>query len=1634
MTTLLYGSVIKIISTDSVYDNKLFFVERLDDNELVLISDNKNTLILPIENQSLGESIKEIILLYKPPGNFSQQNRLFPKQWVEIEMDDITIKGQIIVTDPYIEVRLEDTTIYIPTSRGLPAGIKRITKIVKPLSLAYKKPNENENEEKENENKETPSFEQVDENEILGYINEDVEQSGTQYFYSLEQQTSDLLENLIIYIPEERRTPSLMKKLSKTIQRYKEIRSKYTEFSDGIYVKRLPTNQLLKYTTENLNKCFLPITKDVEVYRFDVGVNGLEETFDIPDFFHKTKDTTIPILRKLENEMIPFSEKNALFDELTENYMFHKKITPKKSKYVPITEEEALIYDINTLLSTKKYRIRTIKPYLIHSFMTPPVDYMEYLKSKQSSSNIIDKSNLARMPFYSMFYNTIQHNIRNVIASDLFINNKYIYYENQTELFETYCSKLVPSLNSYVDIGLENLFIRPFYNFYQCIKSLENINIHELTQEEFTTLKAIILVGVNRYKKNMKSASDLSKKEIFEYKPNTALEHAIALYKDILPKNIINQYYTSSEILKMIEIDQNNLFNKTFIKNAPVSDITQEEVREVKEEINSMLDSSDVKETLQRIYKTEQERENERVQPLILQDVNRVSGLEHIYRSLIETNPKATITLERTKSNIDTIIANNMKQPPKMNTDLFTKLLLLINEIKVVNGNTAYVEDSKKTYKWLDGKWVSVDDPRCFDKKKLMSIKGASCNIKDKESEYKERVQILLNNIIQKKGNENAIKTAEVEIDSTNASLLLMSLNNKSLKHELKYNTQKEMYSILESQREESGYVESPHSKLRDRILIETNLENKYKAIQLFINRFTKSGPDLYWYYCIDQSTKLIPTYFHKLANAYLIANNYDSVIEQICLDQGTLSDNGDKWVDKYSGYIIQDISFEKEDGYDLFNTSTKIAEDVEIFSEVAVEELALERFIKSCIKTLFLYVGVGFIEDNGLYDLIIKSYRLSIAKLKESSKQKLILLASIIGHVFIFIQTYPKVLKLTNPYPSCKRSFKGYPLNIDETNSEGIKYFSCIIKGLSKGAPWNEFAKLTEPMIEDNLKKYIKSYIVTIFDVDQLLIKKRSMPEQVADIKNQTIWDRFYPRLKPVKEIVVRDQQLYTMSDYKDRIYYLSVLVQKEIHNHVAKQAMILTDHLSNPYLVNACCNENNYTYNYFLNNTDGAIHALLKDIIILKRTLRKIEKLIINQKMYFIENTQKHIVNATNAFSEETMFSGIIKWNNTNPAVVEQFGYKIPKFDKKWTLDMKIRQMKDQGIVMEYNTFLNMLQRVSDRIMPDPIIEADELPDDPIMQLIDTPTNFLNALDKENATLFAKLKKMDGSVSFLNVLNFNNTALKNKTNLIISNRIEHFSHMNQILYNRINLLLFTFPEMLASKKMKLQNVYCDHWNLSSIHNKDIVDSASAYYSPILQISNNEDIYHSIKDISLDRFKNLLKIKLHNQEMQNMLYQYIFLGIYFEYKSSGTKQTRGDINTFIFSINKIFERENRALNYDTTKIKYEVNLSKKSETQIKTDYFKSLGKDSRKAEGVLKEHKLEKWGVGLQKGMFQYVKGNYLKDKLDARAILDNITKDDSNDDDTLKDIVNDPFNPLDDPEEYASNLSEEDEIDEDE
>ena len=122
----------------------------------------------------------------------------------------------------------------------------------------------------------------------------------------------------------------------------------------------------------------------------------------------------------------------------------------------------------------------------------------------------------------------------------------------------------------------------------------------------------------------------------------------------------------------------------------------------------------------------------------------------------------------------------------------------------------------------------------------------------------------------------------------------------------------------------------SPHIKLRNMILGEQNLVKRYNYILKFVNRFCtepyssdiKENPDnAYWLYCVDTKTKLLPEFYMRLAESFiqnqeLNINNYLQEVFSICKEQGEKSEDGNAWVDKYSGYVIQPIYFDIDEGY----------------------------------------------------------------------------------------------------------------------------------------------------------------------------------------------------------------------------------------------------------------------------------------------------------------------------------------------------------------------------------------------------------------------------------------------------------------------------------------------------------------------------------------------------------------------------------------------------------------------------------------------------------------------------------------------------------------------------------------------
>jgi hypothetical protein len=154
------------------------------------------------------------------------------------------------------------------------------------------------------------------------------------------------------------------------------------------------------------------------------------------------------------------------------------------------------------------------------------------------------------------------------------------------------------------------------------------------------------------------------------------------------------------------------------------------------------------------------------------------------------------------------------------------------------------------------------------------------------------------------------------------------------------------------------------------------------------------------------------------------------------------------------------------------------------------------------------------------------------------------------------------------------------------------------------------------------------------------------------------------------------------------------------------------------------------------------------------------------------------------------------------------------------------------------------------------------------------------------------------------------------------------------------------------------------------------------------LSLPRDEKFKRDIASIPLDRYDNLMKIKLANQETMNLLYHYIFVSIIHEYKSARNK----NVDVYLKAIIKLFDKEDKSLNYDTKSVEYEAKLSKKSETQIKTDYFKNLSLEERRSENIMKEHKLDKWGVGLQKSMFKYDKNTYGRDKESAQEVINGL------------------------------------------
>ena len=116
--------------------------------------------------------------------------------------------------------------------------------------------------------------------------------------------------------------------------------------------------------------------------------------------------------------------------------------------------------------------------------------------------------------------------------------------------------------------------------------------------------------------------------------------------------------------------------------------------------------------------------------------------------------------------------------------------------------------------------------------------------------------------------------------------------------------------------------VVSPYLDLLNSILSQNDFVKKQANIIQFTNQYTRvnspenSSENIFWFYCNETNIPLLPTFYTQLAIAFQ-SGNYQQTLNEIKRQRGKMSDDGDKIVDKYSGFVICAIDLDESEGFD---------------------------------------------------------------------------------------------------------------------------------------------------------------------------------------------------------------------------------------------------------------------------------------------------------------------------------------------------------------------------------------------------------------------------------------------------------------------------------------------------------------------------------------------------------------------------------------------------------------------------------------------------------------------------------------------------------------------------------------------
>lgn len=893
----------------------------------------------------------------------------------------------------------------------------------------------------------------------------------------------------------------------------------------------------------------------------------------------------------LENQNINITDKHR--DESDEDNNAKFLIDFGKQKNVPsimIADKDVILdynyYNVsdNKLIQNNKFatidNVET-KKLLVNGFAFVPLHRFKYLQSITGSTSLMEKVSTNLQPYYNFKPQII---VKDDISEKCQMFSKSYQFVPFLikDKYDEYFQNNIKEINELIQCHIGSNYI----NMYEIIRLLHVANIDELTKNNFKITRAHCHRNIVAYEKLIrnyrKKLNEILKKQSNRQIENSDFITAIKntydsknlrreLYKENIEDNSLRVNNYDSEIFEKTNLDNQDVMAKTiqleFVGSQPDETLLEEYEEELKNELtnleNGVLPASKNPE-IKKVYESMMSMKEDENKIIIPSNVNRngenVNTYTFFHNELIK-NLGTSIYTNSSDALIDKInqILESKTLELSEHKDLFGDNRVLVEVLKMVNyykfksGDKCMVKNSRKifVYNENDYKWEEQGMFKSKNKMKRGTIKFNQ-EMKDKnkiaEELYHTELDRILDNFAHKKYVAGLNKKIDYDDEIIKAKKRLLYKMRQTFYKNLKYNQMKYYYEL---QINKSNWIvqsnkKSPYEFLMYEIIAEEDLDLKYESILKFAKKFTSDIDDGPYLFCVDTAVPLLPRFYVKLANAYIVHNNLHSVIDDLCFKEGELSEDGDKWIHKATGHLLKYISFDNEEGYDdngMKNKTREVLGNTEDITDINLNDLYEFEFdfnpevhddenkehydtnlkinmndFKKKIYNLFSYycelLGININSGEVLehINVINQIYTYSqkfshdVASEKYGKyKSVTYFVYSVITYILLFVQTHRPMLNIKTIYPDCASGYKKQPLE-DEDRKKQIGYIACFIKSITKNISKSSevYGYISKAKLDDlhhDLEKFVDNYTLKNQSIQNMIKKMTNY-----DIKNGKI------------------------------------------------------------------------------------------------------------------------------------------------------------------------------------------------------------------------------------------------------------------------------------------------------------------------------------------------------------------------------------------------------------------------------------------------------------------------------------------------------------------------------------------------